>query len=541
MDFQRVLQQSFLQNAPKQSDAVKQTLEQGENFQKTMAGERGIMAAIEGAHLRPKIQNYLKSKLNTVSSDDVLKTARNIGTRLTGKASTVLASKASKVLAPREAPLVTENKVLAGGKEESGLVREGGFISRRAPAIGPEATPLQDAARQAAISRTAAAAGPIEQNPFTEAGMARRMGPPVPQAPAPAIETPSSLGLPGEVEDVAAPAARAAASAARAIPSASAEELSKLPSFSPGQVLPTVKGSVRAIEKPTPEPSVPSASTPAAAPAAPPAEPEPVAAPPPAAVDEAPVGPYGSVGNPLRGSDAPPPPQSIEESFPSVPAPAAAAPVATPVATPAPAAAAPAAAAEDEQLAARTQALKTAAEKAAPEEEEEGEEGGSLLSSAFSAGRSILGPVGAALGVGQALFSKGLSGTQRLSQLAQVAVPQAIRQGTSALDKFGLPAAGKAAGAGGEAAGAGAGVAETAEEAAARIAAKTVVKTAAVAGEEASVPGIGDILAVGTAIFGAVRGGIEAHKASKEVKDYQAPATASVAIDNAASFDSSFR
>ena len=535
MDFQRVLQQSFLENAPKQSDAVKQTLEQGENFQKTMAGERGIMAAIESAHLRPKIQNYLKGKLNTVSSDDVLKTARNIGTRLTGKASTVLASKASKVLAPREAPLVTENKVLAGGKEESGLVREGGFISRRAPAIGPEATPLQDAARQAAISRTAAAAGPIEQNPFTEAGMARRMGPPVRQASAPAIETPSSLGLPGEVEDVAAPAARAAASAARVVPSATAEELSRLPTFSPGQVLPTVKGSVRAIEKPTPEPSVPSASTPAAAPPAPAAEPEPVAAPPPAAVDEAPVGPYGSVGNPLRGSDAPPPPQSIEESFPSVPAPAAAAPVATPEPVAAAPAAAPAAAAEDEQLAARTQALR-AAVKAAPEEEEEG---GSLLSSAFSAGRSILGPVGTALGIGQALFSKGLSGSQRFSQLAQVAAPQAIRQGTTAvLDKFGLPAAAKAAGG---AAGAGAGVAETAEEAAARIAAKTVVKTAAVAGEEASVPGVGDILALGTAIFGAVRGGIEAHKASKEVKDYQAPATASVAIDNAASFDSSFR
>ena len=529
MDFQRVLQQSFLENAPKQSDAVKQTLEQGENFQKTMAGERGIMAAIESAHLRPKIQNYLKGKLNTISSDDVLKTARNIGTRLTGKA--------SKVLAPREAPLVTENKVLAGGKEESGLVREGGFISRRAPAIGPEATPLQDAARQAAISRTAAAAGPIEQNPFTEAGMARRMGPPVRQASAPAIETPSSLGLPGEVEDVAAPAARAAASAARVVPSATAEELSRLPTFSQGQVLPTVKGYVRAIDKPTPEPSVPSASTPAAAPPAPPAaEPEPVAAPPPAAVDEAPVGPYGSVGNPLRGSDAPPPPQSIEESFPSVPAPAAvAAPVAAPEPVAAAPAAAPAAAAEDEQLAARTQALR-AAVKAAPEEEEEG---GSLLSSAFSAGRSILGPVGTALGVGQALFSKGLSGSQRFSQLAQVAAPQAIRQGTTAvLDKFGLPAAAKAAGG---AAGAGAGVAETAEEAAARIAAKTVVKTAAVAGEEASVPGVGDILALGTAIFGAVRGGIEAHKASKEVKDYQAPATASVAIDNAASFDSSFR
>ena len=36
MDFARVLNQSFQENAPKQSDATKQILEQGENFQKTM-------------------------------------------------------------------------------------------------------------------------------------------------------------------------------------------------------------------------------------------------------------------------------------------------------------------------------------------------------------------------------------------------------------------------------------------------------------------------------------------------------------------------
>ena len=84
MDFQRVLQQSqsYLENAPKQSDATKQILEQGANFQKTMSGERGIMAAIEAAHLRPKIAAYIKGKLNTVSSDDVLRGARNIGTKL---------------------------------------------------------------------------------------------------------------------------------------------------------------------------------------------------------------------------------------------------------------------------------------------------------------------------------------------------------------------------------------------------------------------------------------------------------------------------
>ena len=87
MDFQRVLQQSqsYFENPAKQSDATKSILEQGENFQKTMAGERGIMAAIESAHLRPKMQKFIQSKLNGLSSDDVLKGVRNIGTRLNGE------------------------------------------------------------------------------------------------------------------------------------------------------------------------------------------------------------------------------------------------------------------------------------------------------------------------------------------------------------------------------------------------------------------------------------------------------------------------
>ena len=88
MDFARVLNQSFQENAPKQSDATKQLLEQGMNFQKTMSGERGIMAAIEAAHLRPKIAAFIKGKLNSVSSDEVLNQARNIGTRLTGRPAT---------------------------------------------------------------------------------------------------------------------------------------------------------------------------------------------------------------------------------------------------------------------------------------------------------------------------------------------------------------------------------------------------------------------------------------------------------------------
>ena len=58
---------------------------------------------------------------------------------------------------------------------------------------------------------------------------------------------------------------------------------------------------------------------------------------------------------------------------------------------------------------------------------------------------------------------------------------------------------------------------------------------------ESSVPGIGTILAIGTALYGAIRGGVEAGKAKKEAEDYMAPPSAKVAMDNAVSFDSSFR
>ena len=117
------------------------------NFQKTMSGERGIMAAIESAHLRPKIAAFIKGKLNTVSSDDVLKGARNIGTRLTGRPAT-----REEIAGPRAPPVVTENKVMAPSASETGLVQEGGFqslapgrgISER---FGGESTPSVEASK----------------------------------------------------------------------------------------------------------------------------------------------------------------------------------------------------------------------------------------------------------------------------------------------------------------------------------------------------------------------------------------------------------
>ena len=66
-------------------------------------------------------------------------------------------------------------------------------------------------------------------------------------------------------------------------------------------------------------------------------------------------------------------------------------------------------------------------------------------------------------------------------------------------------------------------------------------KEAAIGAEESEVPGVGDILAIGTALYGAIRAGVEAEKSKKEVQAYKPPATPQVAMDNAPTFDSSFR
>jgi hypothetical protein len=136
------------------------------------------------------------------------------------------------------------------------------------------------------------------------------------------------------------------------------------------------------------------------------------------------------------------------------------------------------------------------------------------------------------VGLISAFTQKGLSGNQRLSQVAQTVAPRAAG---ATLDEFGLP----------KAAGGVADEAAVAAKAAAKATAEKIAgqagKTAAVGGEEAAVPGLGDILALGTALFGAIRGGIEAGKAKKAAEDYVAPPAARVAMDSAVSFDSSFR
>ena len=506
MDFQRVLaqSQSYLENAPKQSDATKQILEQGENFQKTMAGERGIMAAIEGAHLRPKIAAFIKGKLNSMSSDDVLNQARNIGTRLTGSPAT-----RAEIAGPRAPPVVTENKVLAPAPNESGLVQEGGFSSL-APGrsieerFGSDPVPSVEASR---LTRGIDATNnPLNPRNIANVGQSETV---------PELDTPENLpGLRGapavsrqalaEADSGEVTSTRAASSLIAAKPVSTvkvlptAEDLANGPSVGPALV--------RATPKAPAEPAQVSAGTPAPAVAAP---------------EEA-VGKLGTVGNPYRGSQAPaPPPRQVQaEDFPSPPASEEVEPPPPP----------PARGMTDEALAERLSAVQ---EIGSGEEE-----ASSVLSSLGSGIRSVAGAAGTAaegFGVIQAFTQKGLTGQQRVGDVAQTLAPRAAGQVGGAIDEFGLPKGGTVTKPL---------TSDLQEQTDKALAEKLAAQTATegeVAGAESEVPGIGDILAIGTAIFGAVRAGVEADKAKKEAQNYTPPPNAVVAMDNAPTFDSSFR
>lgn len=496
MDFQRVLaqSQSYLENAPKQSDATKQILEQGENFQKTMSGERGIMAAIEAAHLRPKMAAFIKGKLNSMSSDDVLNQARNIGTRLTGSPAT-----RAEIAGPRAPPVVTENKVLAPSPNESGLVQEGGFSSL-APGrsieerFGSDPVPSIEGSR---LTRGIDATNnPLNPRNISNVGQSETV---------PELDTPENLpGLRGasavsrqalaEADSGEVTSTRAASSLIGAQPVSAvkvlptAEDLARGPSVGPALV--------RATPKAPAAPAQAAAGTP----------------PPAVAAPEEAVGKLGTTGNPYRGSQAPaPPPREVQaEDFPSPPPPARGM--------------------TDEELAERLSAVQAIGSGE--------EEASSVLSSVGSGIRSVAGAAGTAaegLGVIQAVTQRGLTGQQRVGDVAQTLAPRAAGQVGGAIDQYGLPkATASVKPLTGD-------LQEQTDKALAeKLAAQTTTETE-VAGAESEVPGIGDILAIGTAIFGAVRAGVEAEKAKKEAQSYTAPPNATVAMDNAPTFDSSFR
>tara|TARA_R110002012_G_scaffold79318_2_gene201970 strand:+ start:848 stop:2377 length:1530 start_codon:yes stop_codon:yes gene_type:complete len=509
MDFARVLNQSFQENAPKQSDATKQILEQGENFQKTMAGERGIMAAIESAHLRPKIQKYLQSKLNTIKPDDVLENARNIGTRLTGRPAT-----REEIAGPRAPPPpVTENKVMAPSASETGLIQEGGFQSL-APGrgieerFGREPTPSIEASRL--TENVDPLSNPYNPRNIENVGQSERV---------PQLDTPETLpGLRGPAA-VSREALESVPSAR--IPATTSEQIARLgQSIAEKSALPDIPEEEAArsgalLGAGGQRPTIRTGTEESSLPAAPSLLQEPTEEDENIAQQqvEAQAKGVSRAAEQVRAIPKPAPepaqagtgtraPEPTPEDFPSVP--------------------------------------KTTLPSAIGSETEEG---ASLLSSLGSGFKSVVGATGTlgeGLGVISAFTQKGLSGNQRLSQVAQTVAP---RVAGTALDEFGLPkAAGAAAGAAGdEAAAAAAAAAKAAAKATAEKIAGQAGKTAAVGSEEAAVPGIGDILAIGTALFGAIRAGVEAGKAKREAEDYVAPAAPRVAMDNAVSFDSSFR
>ena len=167
------------------------------------------------------------------------------------------------------------------------------------------------------------------------------------------------------------------------------------------------------------------------------------------------------------------------------------------------------------------------------------EESASLASTLGSGFRSVLGAAGTAaegLGIVSAFTQKGLTPQQRAGQVAQTLAPRAAGKAGEALDEYGLPKVSSEA-----AEQAAKTAASSIEKTAAEKIGSQVAKTTAVEGEEAAVPGLGDILAIGTALFGGIRAGIEAAKAKKEEREYVPPPTAKVAMDNAPTFDSSFR
>ena len=509
MDFARVLNQSFQENAPKQSDATKQILEQGENFQKTMAGERGIMAAIESAHLRPKIQKYLQSKLNTIKPDDVLENARNIGTRLTGRPAT-----REEIAGPRAPPPpVTENKVMAPSASETGLIQEGGFQSL-APGrgieerFGREPTPSIEASRL--TENVDPLSNPYNPRNIENVGQSERV---------PQLDTPETLpGLRGPAA-VSREALESVPSAR--IPATTSEQIARLgQSIAEKSALPDIPEEEAArsgalLGAGGQRPTIRTGTEESSLPAAPSLLQEPTEEDENIAQQqvEAQAKGVSRAAEQVRAIPKPAPepaqagtgtraPEPTPEDFPSVP--------------------------------------KTTLPSAIGSETEEG---ASLLSSLGSGFKSVVGATGTlgeGLGVISAFTQKGLSGNQRLSQVAQTVAP---RVAGTALDEFGLPkAAGAAAGAAGdEAAAAAAAAAKAAAKATAEKIAGQAGKTAVVGSEEAAVPGLGDILAIGTALFGAIRAGVEAGKAKREAEDYVAPAAPRVAIDNAVSFDSSFR
>ena len=400
MSFQSLQNAYQMQQPTKQfEDPTKELLKQGSNFAKEMAGERGIMAAIEGAHFRPIIQKYIKSKLADPSGfvNSIQKDVQAVRQSAVGAAERVAATgQQAKQLVKRGGQVIDESLQQTGG----GL-RGDPNVGRPALTDRPAEFGRREEPQTGQLEREAQSGGygsePLEAVPKPPSfGEGLR----VPRGVDPQGPFESLFPNPPVTDEEFGKPVLSLAQRARQATTEGGQKLGDvLRGGAPDIAQQTQQ---RAVEKPTPEPSVPSASTPVV-------EPEPL--------------PTPAVPIPSSAEDFPSPPTTApEESI-------------RPIA---------------EQ--------KPAEQKPRTEVDEDG------LPKMPSEGETITKDI-----------------------------------------------------------------------------AKQEVKTGATEEAESSVPGIGDVLAVGTALYGAIKGAVEGSEAHKAAMRYIAPQMPSVAMDSAASFDSAFR
>lgn len=240
-------------------DPTKELLKQGSNFAKEMAGERGIMAAIEGAHFRPIIQKYIKSKLADPSGfvNSIQKDVQGVRQSAVGTAERVAATgQQAKQLVKRGGQVIDESLQQTGG----GL-RGDPNVGRPALSDRPEEFGRREEPQTGQLEREAQSGGygsesleAVPKPPSFGEGLR------VPRGIDPQGPFESLFPNPPVTEEEFGKPALSAAQRARQATTEGGQKL--------GDVL---RGGApeeqqRAVEKPTPEPSVPSASTPAVEP-----------------------------------------------------------------------------------------------------------------------------------------------------------------------------------------------------------------------------------------------------------------------------------
>ena len=406
MSFQSLQNAYQLQQPTRENvDPTKELLKQGSNFAKEMAGERGIMGAIEGAHFRPIIQKYIKSKLADPSGfvNSIQKDVQGVRQKAAGAAERIAATgQQAKQLVKRGGDIIDES--LQGAKGELRGDPNVGRppLSDRPAEFGKRAEPAESQLERE-TQTGGFGAEPLEATPKPPSfGEGLR----VPRGVDPEGPFESLFPNPPVTEEEFGKPILSAAQRARQATTEGGQKLGDvLRGGQPEQA--------RAVPKPTPEPSVPSASTPSA---------------------EQPIAQQ---------------PEREDEIRPATP-----------------------------EVEGRLEPEPIAEQPIAEQPRGEVDE----------------------------------FGLPKQEPIAEQPIAEQPKQPKGEIEKD----IGKDIG-------------------------KEEEKTAPTEEAEAEAPGIGDVLAVGTALYGAIKGAVEAHHAMKEAKGYVAPAMPKIAMDSAATFDSAFR